>query len=1778
MLDKKKINFRRKRMTTPDKRYRYSIRKFNVGIASVAIAAFMFLGNGAVSVSANDLASNEEVIPTSGPVSEEDRSSSTEIKETEPVSSSTLPTETPEETPTALPAQTEKVVAEETVPVAENADSLPTNESQQESLSTKESDDALAAAKKVLEEVISEAEVLSADALRKAAKSTADTSSLQSAANTTKAAAEAANQVFADEHASLEDINAQITAIRTAVGNLGPELTSFTGTEEVTVMLAATTSGVADANQSGIDEISERTGQYTAISVTQNFKWTDIEENPIIALKKTDGTYKYKKFSGPVTVDIAKAAQRAGQFVDAAAYKTTNGTLQAGDKVYIIQESDFTSAPTSIEESYDLTKFRHRKHLIFGGDLIYEGAPIEDLASDDADATYSAFIALARPDSFVSEIVFTDTGWDSDGVFSPRYLPKENNTVLVADSISEALRQAEQSYKNFGLFLSHIDGNDDKVNKPNTIMELPQGVEVVFADKNSQQTTFAEAMAEILEALRYNPDDGTVVNPQQKLKFKFIVKKDGVQIQADADWREITLHVYSSAEKVQGLVKTKLTNTPNDFEAGIVDNIDFSGLPEEMKKEAIEMEKTYKNVDGTLPQDGALPQFSNPDNKHYDWINKDGEESDGNHATSPARYFPYDMDLFQGDGNRITEALLGYIPYIQDYNPGISATNDVPNDAGIKDIAPSEHDKELIPYFSLGPIFTKTMFGRSMTPEPGGVNKSYWHSLTQAMPIPQLDFEPEVNLDIVTLSDNPQPNPKGTVKIVYKALNADGTDVDSSVVLRADVTDTEDAAVGTPWNAAEQEKDEKPETLTHEATNTVYHLVKTAVVVPGVDGESTQTEGTVVAGDTVVTYFYAPEQTETIPTENKAKVTVNYYILGTSTPLQPSYEDTPATKISETVTTNTYYLDANNERVPVGAPKVVTNPVDPAVTYNTTETKNGKEERPTTLESGGKTYHLVETATTFTDGTGISGNLTKDTVVNYYYAEEQVEEGVIEEKGNVTVKYETESGTTLKPSYKDSENVLVSSTPTTRRYYLKDGNKVYLDEQPVRGTTTKTDATYDTREDKSATGGVNEKPATLTDESGTTYHLIKTKDNTPENGTLPAGDTVVTYVYAPEQTEIIPTENKAKVTVNYYILGTSTPLQPSYEDTPATKISETVTTNTYYLDANNERVPVGDPAVVINPVDPAVSYDTTETKNGKEERPTTLKSGDKTYHLVEAATTFTEGTGVSGTLTKDTVVNYYYAEIKDEVTTEPTNGSVTIKYESTDGTPLRDDKEDTASTVISTKTTTKKYYEYDGQKVYVGDPVESTETVDLSYDTTEADKDEKPETLQKDGKTYQRVAVKADSAAEKGKVTGDHVVTYVYAEIKDEVTTERTNGSVTIKYESTDGTPLRDDKEDTASTVISTKTTTKKYYEYDGQKVYVGDPVESTETVDLSYNTTEEDKDEKPSTLEKDGKTYQRVAVKAGSADENGKVTGDHVVTYVYAEIKEEVTTVPTNGSVTIKYETTDGTPLRDDKEDTASTVISTKTTTKKYYEYDGEKVYVGDPVESTETVDLSYNTTEADKDEKPSTLEKDDKTYQLVAVKAGSADENGKVTGDHVVTYVYAEIKEEVNTERTDGSVTIKYETVDGKELQSPFPDTPSTEISSITTKRNYYEYNGVKTYVGEAEVTPSTKDVPYNTTEDNEKPETLQKVGKTYQLVAVKAGSADEKGNVSGNHVVTYVYAEVPEEPKPEEPKPEEPKPGEPTPGEPTDGGTTPPTDGGVNPPTDGGTIPPTDGGVNP
>ncbi|HEM5096810.1 TPA: MucBP domain-containing protein, partial [Streptococcus suis] len=391
---------------------------------------------------------------------------------------------------------------------------------------------------------------------------------------------------------------------------------------------------------------------------------------------------------------------------------------------------------------------------------------------------------------------------------------------------------------------------------------------------------------------------------------------------------------------------------------------------------------------------------------------------------------------------------------------------------------------------------------------------------------------------------------------------------------------------------------EKPATLTDE-TGTTYHLIKTK--------DETPENGTLPAGDTVVTYVYAPEQTREVPTEKTGSVIVEYKLEGSETPekpegtkLQADFKDTTDQLVSTSTVTETYYVDAN------GVEKV-TNTSEPVVTNTNATYEVTKDEAPDVLTIGGKTYHKVRVNGT-ENGTLPAG----ETKVTYYYAEEQVEEGVIEEKGNVTIKYETEGGAPLKSDYKDSENVLVSSTPTTRRYYLKDGKKVYLDEQPVRGTTTKTDATYDTREDKSATGGVNEKPSTLTDESGTTYHLIKTKDKTPENGTLPAGDTVVTYVYAPEQTREVPTPSNGSVIVEYKLEDSETAekpegtkLQADFKDTTDQLVSTSTVTETYYVDANGVEK-------VTNTSEPVVTNTNATYEVTKDEAPDVLTIGGKT--------------------------------------------------------------------------------------------------------------------------------------------------------------------------------------------------------------------------------------------------------------------------------------------------------------------------------------------------------------------------------------------------------------------------------------------------------------------------------------------------------------------------------------------------------------------------------------
>ncbi|HFU4460709.1 TPA: MucBP domain-containing protein, partial [Streptococcus suis] len=145
----------------------------------------------------------------------------------------------------------------------------------------------------------------------------------------------------------------------------------------------------------------------------------------------------------------------------------------------------------------------------------------------------------------------------------------------------------------------------------------------------------------------------------------------------------------------------------------------------------------------------------------------------------------------------------------------------------------------------------------------------------------------------------------------------------------------------------------------------------------------------------------------------------------------------------------------------------------------------------------------------------------------------------------------------------------------------------------------------------------------------------------------------------------------------------------------------------------------------------------------------------------------------------------------------------------------------------------------------------------------------------------------------------------------------------------------------------------------------------------------------------------------------------------------------------------------------------------------------------------------------KPSTLEKDGKTYQRVAVKAGSAAENGKVTGDHVVTYVYAELVTPP-VDSPKGSVIVKYRIQDenGNVIESEIPRPDYTDTPEAATG------------------------TPYKTNENSdEKPLEITYNGKVYEYVRVDGAEEGQVGE--GQTVVTYIYKEKITTPTPENPK---------------------------------------------
>ncbi|MDO5376602.1 MAG: MucBP domain-containing protein, partial [Staphylococcus rostri] len=513
-----------------------------------------------------------------------------------------------------------------------------------------------------------------------------------------------------------------------------------------------------------------------------------------------------------------------------------------------------------------------------------------------------------------------------------------------------------------------------------------------------------------------------------------------------------------------------------------------------------------------------------------------------------------------------------------------------------------------------------------------------------------------------------------------------------------------------------------------------------------------------------------------------------------------------------------------------------------------------------------------------------------------------------------------------------------------------------------------------------------------------------------------------------------------------------------YKEKPAVVKEGTVTVNYKDEEGNVIKDPVVDTPT--SPVD--TPYNTTDNRPEK----ITTEDG-KTYQRVPEKT---EGTEEGNVVEGNTDVTYVYKEVK---------GDVIVHYIDTEGNVIADDATDTPTTSTGT-----------------------------DYNTAD---DNKPNTITKDGVTYELVPA-LTKGNETGKVVeGTTEVTYVYKKV-EEPTPEAPTGDVIVHYKDEEGNTIADDKVDTQGSKIDTPYDTTdnrperittpdgKTYERVPEKTEgteTGNVVEGTTEVTYVYKEVKGDvivhyidtegnviaddatdtpttstgtdyntaDDNKPNTITKDGVTYELVPALT-KGNETGKVVeGTTEVTYVYKKVEAPVQPEPTpeapTGDVIVHYVDEEGNTIADDKVDTQ-----------------GSKI------------DTPYDTT----DNRPERITTPDgKTYERVPEKTEGTETGSVVEGTTEVTYVYKEVK---------GDVIVHYIDTEGNVIADDAVDTPETSTGT-----------------------------DYNTADDN-KPTTITKDGVKYELVPVLTKGNEQGEVVEGTTEITYVYKKVEEPTTPEVP----------------------------------------------
>ncbi|HEM5584091.1 TPA: MucBP domain-containing protein, partial [Streptococcus suis] len=484
-------------------------------------------------------------------------------------------------------------------------------------------------------------------------------------------------------------------------------------------------------------------------------------------------------------------------------------------------------------------------------------------------------------------------------------------------------------------------------------------------------------------------------------------------------------------------------------------------------------------------------------------------------------------------------------------------------------------------------------------------------------------------------------------------------------------------------------------------------------------------------------------------------------------------------------------------------------------------------ERPAVITKDGKTYKLVAKETTATVGTVNADGSLAANGTNFNFGTDAVSGTVAEGTKSITYVYEEVKG-----------SVIVDYVDT-------DGNKIGT--QFVDTANESIGTAYNTANDTGtkASTDTSERPSVIT-KDGKTYKLVPAGDYNVGTVGTDGNLTVTTKDLGTDAVSGEVAEGTKKVTYVYQEVKTGS-VVVDYVDTEGNVLQK------QYVDSP-EGTAVG------------TAYNA-EQITGTTEKPAVIEKDGKTYELVPAGT-YTVGTvGEDNNLTATTTtfgvapvtgevvegvtkITYVYKE-KVEA---PKTGNVVITYVDTEGLELKATVKDTT----------------DGE-------------VGSTYNTKES-ADEYPETIEKDGVTYKRVAAGTHTVGEttedghlvssdavEGTVEeGTKTVTYVYEKVETPVVK---TGNVVITYVDTEGLELKATVKDTT----------------DGE-------------VGSTYNT-KDSADEYPETIEKDGVTYKRVVAgthKVGETTEDGHLVssdaaegtveeGTKTVTYVYEKVETPV-------------------------------------------------------------------------------------------------------------------------------------------------------------------------------------------------------------------------------------------------------------------------------------------------